>query len=198
MRQHSIALIISALAASLALTMVPDDAHAMGFDVNLKIKGGYETAPEDLNADGAFAFGAETSILLGLIPVVDLTFGPYFSGNWANHTPTETEADGILNIFAIGGKARFETVVIIEIHAGYAFGNQSVEVDGVSISDVSVDGYHWGAFLGYGFPIIPELLQLEVGPYFDQYWLKADNAPDEVDRQAFNNFGVAIQGNFGF
>lgn len=203
MLNRIVALVVCTLVGATFTLANTSDAHALGFDANVKLKAGLQLPPSsdegDTEYDSAFAYGAEAAFLLGFIPALDFKVGPYFSLNSASHSASESDDISYdQTAFAVGGKLRLNMVVVAELHGGYAFGDAKVSVDDVTFGEGSFSGLNIGAFVGYGFPVVPVLLDLEIGPYFDLYSLKGDDAPDDADSESFINFGLAIQGSFGF
>lgn len=203
MLNRIIALIVCTLVGATFLLANTSEAHALGFDANVKLKAGLQLPPSsdegEAGYDSAFAYGAEAAFLLGFIPTVDFTVGPYVSLNKASHSNSNFEDSSFdLTIISVGAKVRLNMIVAAEFHGGYSIGGATISGGDFTSGDNPSSGFNLGAFVGYGFPVVPAVLDLEIGPYFDLYTIKGDDAPDDADSESFINFGLAIQGSFGF
>lgn len=177
---------------AVALFGLSSEASAFGFKLQGTLGGGFAQVDVDgpLEFDPGYGLSLGGAFLLELGPVFAgpyvqrIASGPYFMD--VAIEPMEVSVKST----SVGLMVKGELVLFfLQLHGGYTFGEAEYSVVGTNNRSDELTGLNLGAAGGLSIPLIPTILGLDVGPYFQFRQMSTSEDDSLTDLQ----YGLMVQ-----
>jgi len=183
---------VTSLFLVVALLGLSSEAFAFGFKLQASVGAGF--AQVDL--DGPLEFESGYGLSVGGAALLEL--GPVYAGLYAQRVASGPyfmdvaiePMEVTVKSTSIGLMVKGELVLFfLQLHGGYTFGEAEFSVVGTNSRTDELSGLNFGAAGGLSIPIIPVILGLDVGPYFQFRQMSNSDDDSMTDLQ----YGLMVQ-----